>query len=159
MPTWLEISLALAAFGLGTLGIGSWLRRYIRAGQQAELEELLSKRFASITELNAYRATVDLRVQAIHDHCEATQKMASLAVTNADNALDAVAQMRTMQEGWLSRLASEVIEPLKEFGREQRSMAVQLGAQTALLQRLTQEMDRIATPPPAGPRNPHQTQT
>jgi hypothetical protein len=146
IPTWAEPVIAIVVFLVGGGTIGPWVAKRFRAGQQAELETLLAARFATISDINGFRASVQAKLEEMENKQTATLKLAQMAVDNADTALDAVNRMEDVQKYWQERLASEVLEPLREIVKEQREMGKGLAAQTALLQRLTQELDSRENP-------------
>lgn len=142
LPPWADTVLALLAFVIGGGTIGPWVAKRFRAGQQAELETLLATKFATVAEFNGFRQALDARVSALHDRVEGILKLAEVATENADNALDAVREMKTLQESWQQRLAVEVMKPLDTLVNEVGQMGKSHAATTALLQRLIQEVDR-----------------
>jgi hypothetical protein len=141
LPTWAEPVVAIAVFLIGGGTIGPWLAKRFRAGQHAELETLLSQKFATISEMNGFRGSVLARLDEMENRQKATLRLAEMAVENADNALDAAKRIETIQESWQERIAEDVLSPLREIAKEQQEMGRNMAAQTALLQRLTQEWD------------------
>lgn len=141
LPAWAEPVIAIAVFLIGGGTIGPWLAKRFRAGQHAELEALLSQKFSTIAEMNGFRGSVLARLDEMENRQKATIRLAELAVENADNALDAAKRIEVVQNSWQERIAEDVLSPLREIAREQQEMGRNMAAQTALLQRLTQEWD------------------
>lgn len=131
IPAWLEAVLAVAA-ATGLMGmIGPWLSRRFRAGQQAEMEEALATRFATRDDVNRLGEKVSGAIS-----------LAQVAATNADRALDVAGRIEQEHQHSQERIASEVLVPLREIVAEQKEMGKSLAAVTALLERLTAQVDR-----------------
>lgn len=142
MPPWLQTVLAILAF-LGVSGtLAPFLAARFRRGGQAELEEHLKRRFATKHELNNFRASIEQLVEDCSREANLAQEGVKLALGNADHALDGLVRVEAEQRHFNHRLVEEVLKPLQSMANEQKKVGENLAAQTALLQRLMNEMDR-----------------
>lgn len=141
LPPWAEALLAMVAFALGTLRVGPWLMRRIRAGTDAELIDRLKQTFATRHDMNNFRQSLEALVEECSQTARLAQDASKLALQNADTGLDQTRELKIRVEAHNERLVAEVLEPIKEIVREQREMGRTLAAQTALLERLTRQVD------------------
>lgn len=150
---WIRPLIALVAFIVGGGTVGRWLAKKVQAGHEAETTKVLQKTFASQADLNNFRAAIELEMERLQQSMEFDMKdckhtaqgaatLAEMASVAADKALANSDRVEMQQNNFQQRLIDEVLNPLHAMSKEQIAQGKTLAAQTALLERLTNQVDR-----------------
>lgn len=145
LPVWLQALIPVIVFLVGAGTLGKWFAGMFRDVLRTQHTRLLKDDFASTEEFNGLRSSLEGRVKEAEDRASGAIRAAELANEVAEKALALAESTRTNQLHFQERLVNEVFEPIKQMGQAQKEQGETLAAATALLGRLTQQVDNMST--------------